>query len=568
VEERGYWQRALGGRTSRRAVLRGSALGAAGLAGAALIGCGSSSKSTPTPAAATKAAGAATAAATAAATQAAQPKTGGNYRTGFTGPFAGVDPHNSVYGGSGIVPQVYSYLIRKEVMRPDAGTINELSSSHALQSDNVTWVFKLRADAKIAPNAHSVPERPMDSEDVVKSWDRVADAKVGSNGYIFFSRWVDKYDAPDAQTVRIILKKPYAWVEEQVGDNLQGAIVPKEWLASADIKKDAVGSGPFMLKELTEGQRAVMVRNPNYYETGKPYLDQTTILAFQDQATYRTAFSSGQLDGYGALDIEEAKQLEQSVKNVVRYEDTSTGYDSFWMRVDQPPWNDGRVRRAMNMAMDRSQYISLIGKGQGTAMGPVAPVFGDYALPAAELAKLQPYDPTQAKQLFSAAGVSEVAFNHPTSSNMNDYVNILVQQLQKVGVTAKPGPQDAGTWVAAYFSSKLAASFSLNQSYKTPDFALQWYHTGGITGNGHYDTGFSVPEVDAAIDKAAGTLPEADRKAAYLDAQRTVFKNDPPFLNVFNVAGNPLVYKTVQNYVHGPGTSINYYSVRNIWLNA
>jgi peptide/nickel transport system substrate-binding protein len=566
VEELGYWQRALRGRASRRAMLRGGALGAAGLAGAALIGCGSSNKATATPAAATAAATSG-AAATATATATMAPKQGGNYRTGFTGPFAGVDPHNSVYGGSGIVPQVYSYLIRKEVFRPEAGTINEFSTSHELQADQLTWVFKLRPDAKIAPNTGGVPERMLDSEDVTKSWDRVGDAKVGSNGYSFFSRWVDKYDAPDATTVRLILKKPYAWVEEQVGDNLQGAIVPREWLASADLKKNAVGSGPFMLKELTEGQRAVMVRNPNFYDKGKPYLDQLTILAFQDVATERTAFSSGQMDAYGALDIDEAKQLEQSVKNVNRYEDLSTGYDSFWMRVDAPPWNDGRVRRAMNMAIDRSQFIQLIGKGQGKPMGPVGPVFGDYALSPDELAKLQPYDAAQAKQLFSAAGVSEVSFNHPTSSNMNDYVNILVQQLGKVGVTAKPGPQDAGTWVAAYFTSKLAASFSLNQSYKTPDFALQWYHTGGITGNGHYDTKFSVPEVDAAIDKAAQTLDETERKAAYLDAQRTIYKNDPPFLNIFNVSGNPLAYKYVENFVHGPGTSINYYSARDIWLN-
>ncbi len=569
MEEQGYWNRALRGRASRRAMLRGGALGAAGLAGAALIGCGSSNKGTPTVAAPTQAATAAGgASATAAATATQTPKTGGNYRTGFTGPFAGVDPHNSVYGGSGIVPQVYTYLVRKEVFRPEAGTIQLLAASQALQSDKLTWVFKLRDNVKIAPNQHDVPERPMDSEDVLKTFDRIADPKSGSNGYTFFNRWVDKYDAPDASTVRVITKKPFAWVLEVLGDNLQGAIVPKEWLASADLKKDAVGAGPFMLKELTEGQRAVMVRNPNYWEKGKPYLDQETILAFQDLATERTAFTTRQIDIYVPPDIDEAKQLEKSVKNTVRLEDKSTGFDSFWMRVDAKPWDDERVRNAMNLSMDRNQYIQIIGKGQGEPIGSVNTVFGEYALSGDALKAAQPYNPDDAKKMFDAAGVKEITFNHPTSSNMNDYVNIMVQQLQKIGVTAKPQPQDAGTWVAAYFQGKLEASFSLNQSYKTPDATLQWFHTGGITGNGHYDTKFSDPDVDAAIDKAASTLDEAERKAAYIDAQKVIASKAPPFINVFGVGTNTVVYNDIMNRTHGPGTSIDYWNVRNIWINS
>ncbi len=543
----------------------------AGLAGAALIGCGSSSNGTATPSAAATTAGTAAAggSATAAATSTAEPKTGGNYRAGFTGPFAGVDPHNSVYGGAGIVPLVYSNLFRKEVLRPEVGLKYELAASHELQSDNVTWVFKLRNDVKIAPNGHSVPERVMDSEDVLKSFDRIADPKSGANGYAFFSRWVDKYDAPDATTVRIVTKKPYAWVEEVLGDNLQGAIVPKEWVVSSDIKKDAVGSGPFMLKELTEGQRAILVRNPNFYDKPHPYLDQHTILSFQDLATQRTAFNTRQIDTYGGnnVDIDEAKQLEQSVKNVVRYENPSVGYKSFWMRVDAKPWSDDRVRNAMSLSINRDQFVQIIGKGQYTPIGPVTDAFGDYALAKDELAKLQPNDPAEAKKMFDAAGVSELTFNHPTSSNTNDYVNILVQQLQKIGITAKPQPQDAGTWVAAYFQGKLEASLSLNQTYKTPDFALQWFRTGGITGNGHYDTKYSVQAVDDAIDKAASTIPEAERKAAYLDAQRLILKSAPPFINLVDQFDNILVYKDIMNFTHGPGSIDNYF-IRDIWINS
>src|SRR5690606_16220463 len=145
------------------------------------------------------------------------------------------------------------------------------------------------------------------------------------------------------------------------------------------------------------------------------------ILAYQDQVTYRTAFASGQIDAYYAPNIEEARELERTVPDVRRMEIDSTGFNSFWMRTDAPPWNDDRVRRAMNWSMNRPQYVDLIGRGQGRPAGPVPPVFREYALPADELSKLQPHDPAGAKQLFEAAGVKEVAFAHPTGSNMPDY---------------------------------------------------------------------------------------------------------------------------------------------------
>src|SRR5690606_25597728 len=111
--------------------------------------------------------------------------------------------------------------------------------------DDLTWVFKLRTDAMIAPNSQGVPERALDSEDVLRSWDRIADPAAGSNGFIFFNRWVDSYDAPDPETVRLVTKSPYAWADDEIGDALKGAIVPSEWREQDDgSKAGPVGARP------------------------------------------------------------------------------------------------------------------------------------------------------------------------------------------------------------------------------------------------------------------------------------------------------------------------------------
>src|SRR5689334_14562313 len=96
-------------RVSRRAAVRGGVMGMGGLAAAFAIACGGGSNNKSNTSSG-NASPAATSGGKAAATTAPeqQPKVGGDYRVGFTGPFAGVDPHNSVYGGSGIVPLVYN----------------------------------------------------------------------------------------------------------------------------------------------------------------------------------------------------------------------------------------------------------------------------------------------------------------------------------------------------------------------------------------------------------------------------------------------------------------------------
>lgn len=596
--EENYWTRFMQRRLSRRSALRAGATGAAGFGvAAALAACGSSNKNNNTASnsatnsntsnaastssaakssATTKPASSGTTIAAAASptpTLSSPPsgKTGGTYNTGFTGPFAGVDPHNSVYGGSGIVPVVYSLLVRANIYAPQFGVIPDLVTSYELMPDKVTTVFHLRNDAMIAQNSQGVPVRAIDSEDVVKSFDRIADPSLGTNGYQFFHDHVAKYTAVDPQTVQLVTKAPYAWTQNILGNNLVGAIVPKEWLASPNIKKTAVGSGYMTLSELVEGSHATMVKNPNYFVKGRPYVDSFVIKSFTDQATYRTAFASGQVDAYGATNIDEGKQLQKSGKNVTFFTQAGTTNNQYsvWMNTKIKPWNDPRVRRAISRAINPDEYITLIGHGQGQHSGLITPSMHPYDLPQSELkTKWQPFSIKDAKDLLNAAGQPNLTFEfvYPTSASMPDYVNIFVRQMQAAGITAKGQPQDAGTWVAAYFASKLSFSTTLNQEYQDPNSALLWYHTNGITGNGHYDTGFSFPDVDTAIDGAAQQLDEQSRIKAYQDAQRLIYSKDPPFFYISQPQSNIDYYNYVQNYT-AHEYELGYWFAQDLWLN-
>jgi ABC-type transport system substrate-binding protein len=239
------------------------------------------------------------------------------------------------------------------------------------------------------------------------------------------------------------------------------------------------------------------------------------------------------------------------------------------MNVRMEPWNDPRIRKAIRLATNPAEYIGIIGRDQGVQTGPISYALKEYALPEEEAKQLQPYNVAEAKKLLEAAGQPNLTFKfqHPTSSNTNDYVNIFVRQMQAAGITAQPEPQDAGTWVANYFQSKLTASLSLNQEYSTPEFFLKWHTTKGIVGGGLYDTGFSDPEVDAAVKKASGTLNEQDRIKAYMDAQKLIISKDPAFWFFFGVKANVLVANTVINYPAGTGDALGYGLRKDVWVN-
>jgi peptide/nickel transport system substrate-binding protein len=558
---------AVGGRAARRAAIRAGLLGAAGLAGAFALACGGDKKGEST---ATGAGQPGTPAAGVAPTTAPgqQPKVGGELRLGSTSSIGGVDPHTSVLAGAnGIVSMVYSYLIRTSLLAPEKGVLPDLATGWELAGDKVTTIFKLRADVMVQENSRGVPVRPLDAEDVKLSFERVADRRAAANGFAWMNRWVDKFEAVDKTTFRITTKEPYGWTLNNIGNYLYHAIVPREWLVSADLKKWAVGSGPYILQTLEEGGQWVLVRNPNFYEKPKPYIATRTVRLFTDRATFRTAFTSGQLDSYGPQNSEEAKEIQRSRADEVFYQDPSLGYQSFWMNTRVKPFDDPRVRRAIRRAVNPEEYIALITRGDGVVIGPVTYALKDYTLPVDEVKRLLPYNPQEARQLLQAAGQASLVLKPEFDTALNtEETNIFTRQLQAAGVTVEAVALNQAAWAANFAQVKASCTFHGNQEYPTPEHALQWYVTGGIFGNGSFDSGFSDPQVDADWKRAATILDEKERIKAYQDLQRLIISKDMAEFQLYANRANVLISNVVIDNPRGIG-GLSSYFVKDIWLN-
>jgi peptide/nickel transport system substrate-binding protein len=258
---------------------------------------------------------------------------------------------------------------------------------------------------------------------------------------------VSKIECPDKYTVVITLKEPRAALLGFLADPWL-EILPKEVEEKyGDFMKSetAIGAGPFMLKEYTPDVGQVYVKNPTYFRAkeGLPYVDELRSLVILDASTTLAGFRAGQIDirSISRLDLPSVLQTNPGIKC---YQAPITASISHLTpRVDKPPLNDVRVRRAISMALDQQAIIDSFYLGYGVeAHGPVNPGSKYYLQDQGECAKYGKYNPEEAKKLLAEAGYPNgfdstlnVSLGYGTA--YEEYAEFWADSLAKIGIKAK-----------------------------------------------------------------------------------------------------------------------------------
>jgi peptide/nickel transport system substrate-binding protein len=576
MAERSYWERIAQNRVSRRRVLAGTGVGAAGLVVAAACG-GGSSKSNNTPSAGTTP-GAPTAAAAGPTRPAGTPKIGGRYKGVNQGAWGTIDPIVSVGNATGIMPFFYNTLVCRSNVDPKF-TFYDLAESFE-QPDEATYIFKIRKGVKIAPNSLGIPEREMDAQDAVKFFDRIL-AQQDAILRKFTGPWLDTHSAT-ADTFTMKTKGPYAYTISTIGRALGGCIPPRETFdQNIDIKAKAAGGGPFMIKEGTfeESGSVSLDRNPNYYRKDDvsglqlPFFDGIDVALVTDRQARKTGFLGKQIYDYGAQDAQEAKDLVSSNKDTYIVRRPSFTFISFTMNPDKAPWNDDRIRQAAQHALNRQEFVDLIvGTGEGKPDGLVHWPTGPYAFTPEELETddRQKYDPKRSKDLIKAATGSDtvkVKITYPISDiEFHDkHLPIFLKQMKDAGFDVQEDPKDFTGWLGDYTSVNYDASLSLNQIYETPEIALDWQHSKGPAGQGQFGIGVGKlhPEIDDIITNSKKATTVDDLVKRVRDAQDAVYKVGAGFLPIMSWYGYTNYWNFVKNE-HVLGDTETFLS--DVWL--
>jgi peptide/nickel transport system substrate-binding protein len=166
-----------------------------------------------------------------------------------------------------------------------------------------------------------------------------------------------------------------------------------------DYENNPIGTGPFKLVEWKKGERIVLERYDKYWN-GVPKIKKITIFPITDQNTRISALKSGTLDVATDISPALAKDLKSS-PSIEVISVPSVRIEFVYMRTDEPPFNDKRVRQALNYAINKDEFVKELISGFGLPLGQPCPPYFFGHNPGI---KPYPYDPEKARQLLKEAG--------------------------------------------------------------------------------------------------------------------------------------------------------------------
>lgn len=559
---------------SRRRFLAGSAALVAGATWLAACGNDSSNSSGSGAAGATPASPAVVPPAGAQPSAAPAAKTGGTLRLPIVFTSGHFDTHQFQTG--------YQMAVWRSVgnglftLDPATGTpVGDLAKSWEFP-DPTTLVIKLHPNAtwhKKAP----VNGRAVTAQDVKFSLERLATKTadfVRNSDYAL----VDRFEATDTTTVRIVLKQPFVPLVSMLA-NFQAVMVAPEVVQKfGDLKSpDAlIGSGPFLAERADASTGARVVRNPDYWQSGLPYLDAIEWTIVNDIQTSLAAFRAGKFHLHDLEAIDVPSFNGDRAITVEKFLNPQYFVQGLGGPNDRPPLNDPRTRQAIDLAIDRD----AVGKvGYPGAQFQLSTVFAHpaWSLPAEEVTKLPGFrtpkdaDLAEARRLATAAGnpTLTITTSPQYPSFYLDRAQVFKAHLERVGFKVELDPVE----YTAFKDRERGKQFQLTTGTwafaSDPDAALSGAF--GASGARNYFS-YNSPRFESLIEKERAEPDMAKRKAIIFDAQRLLLEERPIAFTAWFLTANIGRRNEVKGIAFGGAqpTGVNAgehaFQAKSIWL--
>src|SRR5436190_4853325 len=370
---------------------------------------------------------------------------------------------------------------------PSDAIRGEIAEKWALEKPD-TLVITLRKGVMLPEKPGIMKSREITAEDVVSSFERQDRSPKKISGYFDH---VAKVEARDSRTVVFRYKEFNAEWDYRFGWGYYSGIIPKE-LTTADLKdwKTHVGSGPFQITEHIAGNSQTYAKNPAYWDTERmsgathklPFVDKLIYRVIKDEATQHTALRSGKIDILEFIRWSAVDELKKSAPQLKWSKWLNQSGTFLAMRVDQKPFDDVRVRRALNYAVNKQEIVKSYYGGHAELFSyPMHPDYHGYYEPLekmpASVKELFTYDPAKAKKLLAEAGypsgftfkvqVTSASFEHM------DLLPLIAGYLEKVGVKIEIQPMEYPAFLAAMTSKTHTAGYFMNNGHTNPTTTIR-----------------------------------------------------------------------------------------------
>ncbi|MBI2910370.1 MAG: ABC transporter substrate-binding protein [Chloroflexi bacterium] len=465
-----------------------------------------------------------------------------------------------------MVQSNYSGLVQSKPSQIDA-VIGDLAERWDVSPDGTSYAFRLRKGVRF----HDAS--PLTTEDVKYSLERIYDPPRGvlspRKGTLASIKGVE---ATDQDSIKISLK----YVQSSFLPMLavgQIVVYPKKIVeAKGNMKKDIVGTGPFMFKDYSPGTIFEVKKNPNYFIKDRPYLDGIRFYLIKDPSTMLAAFRTGQVrlmdpSWSGGLLPGQVQTIRKEMPQAVvsKYPAFSTRWLN--MVVTLPPFTDVRVRKAVSLAVDRQAAVKILESGEADVGGPLV-AGSDWAIPEAELLKMPGYrqpkdaDLAEARRLLAEAGFpSGLRTRILARAKYTDDLAVLAkEQLARIGIDLEIDVQESATFLEQIDKLRnpmVAQPVGLRMS--DPDELIRYF----VTKGGSSWTGLSDPEVDALFERQSRALDVAERKKIVRELELKLLDITPSVVLLWR-RGNIGHWPEVKNYFRG--NAFNNNKFQDVWL--
>jgi ABC-type transport system substrate-binding protein len=429
----------------------------------------------------------------------------------------------------------------------------------SVSADKRVYTFHLRPGVKFSNGREVV------AEDYVYTLERVLNPKTKSPGAGFFGNIVGAtafqdgkaqrvrgVRAPDKHTFVVTLEQPDLSFQYVMAMPFT-YVVPREVAEKYgdDFSRHPVGTGPYLLAEWRRGMRLRFVRNPRYNRRDIPYCDVVDVMIGGDQTLHLMMFERGELDFMDNIPIPDFvrimrhPRLKRCAERI-----PNNGIIYLSMNTEMKPFDNLKVRQAMNYAIDRRRLLRLLNQRGILANGvlpPLMPGFNPHL-------KGYDYNPDKATQLLREAGYADgfsttlwfVSSDLP-STRLSEAIQ---EDLDKVGVKVELKPVAQAMFIEAIGRRKNVplALPGWYQDYPDPNDFLDVLLGGEriVKESCNNVAFYKNPKVDKLLGEAAHCTDPQKRYHLYQQAEEIVVR-DAPWVFIYH----PYLEVLRQPWLHG-----------------
>jgi len=484
------------------------------------------------------------------------------------------------------ITPIYNGLLQANGETEDPDDIRgDLAKSWTLSDDGLSYVFKLHENARWHDG------KPVTADDVAWSLDQMAsnDPPKSRAGHI--GRYYDSSRVIDAHTVEVKMKYPAAAFLPHLAAELMKILPRHRYEPGLALDKtfmrkeeNILGSGPFKMVEFKKDVSIEYARNDDYFKEGLPYFDGMKYYIITDTSTAIAAYKSGQvlMTSYSnsGMNVKEAQQLAKDMEGKGRvYTVGPVGWSGFLINTQAEPFTDVKVRRALQLALQRQEFVETFSAGQSPIGAPFLPNAWYYKTEA-EVKQLpgirataggqkHPDDIAEAKRLLAEAGYAngfDTTIIGLQTLNFVEAAQMVEDQLKRfLNINAKVESLEVTVGIARHVSGDWKLGFFAGGVLTTdPDSLIGDLY---LKGGGRNYSNWEPPRIRELQELQTRERDPEKRRALMLEMADYLSNVDSPIVITHWIIILPYVDNRIKNW-HAARLPFSHLTHEHEWFEA